>query len=113
MGKYLIDINLPRYFSVWATDEFEFVHDIDVRWKDTQIWQYATTNNLTIVTKDTDFSDRVLVSAIGPHVIHLRIGNMRMRAFHTLISGLWEDVCRLSIDHRLVHVYQDRIEAIE
>jgi predicted nuclease of predicted toxin-antitoxin system len=112
MAKYLIDANLPRYFSAWSSADFVFVRDIDAAWKDTQIWQHAIVETLTIVTKDADFSDRVLVSNAGPRVVHLRLGNLRMREFHIVVSGQWSEICRLSDQHRLVQVYLDRIECI-
>jgi predicted nuclease of predicted toxin-antitoxin system len=112
MAKYLVDANLPRYFSAWASAEFVFVQDIDAAWTDTQIWQHAITETLTIITKDSDFSDRVMLSDSGPRVIHLRLGNMRMREFYIVVSGLWGEICRLSDQHRLVQVYLDRIECI-
>jgi hypothetical protein len=37
MARYLIDVNLPRYFSIWTGGDFVFVHDIDATWKDSQI----------------------------------------------------------------------------
>ncbi len=112
MAKYLIDANLPRYFLAWSSADFMFVRDIDAAWKDTQIWQHATVESLTIVTKDADFSDRVLLSSSGPRVIHLRLGNLRMREFHVVVSGQWSEICQLSDQHRLVQVYLDRIECI-
>ncbi len=49
----------------------------------------------------------------GPHVIHLRIGNMKMRSLHGLLNRIWNEVSELSERHRLVQVYPGRIECIE
>ena len=68
MARYLIDANLPRWFSLWSGGDCEFVHDLGADWSDTEIWEYASANSLTIVSKDADFSDRVLASAAGPKV---------------------------------------------
>jgi hypothetical protein len=35
-----------------------------------------------------------------------------MRVFHQTISKVWDEVCLLSEFHRLVRVYEDRLEAI-
>lgn len=113
MAKYLIDANLPRYFSLWASADYAFVADIDASWPDSAIWDHAARNGLTIVTKDADFTDRALLSRAGPHVIHIRAGNMKMRVLHEFLSRNWADICRLSEDARLVQVYADRIEAID
>jgi len=113
MAGYLIDVNLPRYFSLWEGEDFIFVADLDTSWADSRIWQYAADHSLVIVTKDADFTDRVLLSDEGPHVIHLRIGNMRMRAFHKFLTEIWDEICDLSEQHRLVQIYKDRIECVD
>jgi predicted nuclease of predicted toxin-antitoxin system len=113
MADYLIDANLPRWFSLWSGSEYAFVHDIGPHWSDSQIWQYAAAHRLTVVTKDADFSDRALsLDDDGPRVIHIRVGNLTMRELHAFLSSRWADVCRMSETCRLVQVYRDRIEAI-
>lgn len=112
MARYLIDVNLPRYFSLWSTDDYIFVSDIDDQWKDQQIWEYALEHDLVIVTKDADFTDRVLVCEIAPRIIHIRFGNMKMRDFHTFMSKSWSYICALSQEHQMVQVYKDRVETI-
>ena len=62
MARYLIDANLPRWFSLWAGGDCEFVHDLGADWSDSKIWDYAAANGLTIVSKDADFSDRALIA---------------------------------------------------
>jgi predicted nuclease of predicted toxin-antitoxin system len=89
------------------------MHDIGPDWTDSKIWTYAETDALTIVTKDADFSDRVLVSVGGPRVIHVRVGNLTIGDLHRYLSNIWPDVCRASESCRLVQLYRDRIEAIE
>ena len=113
MARYLIDANLPRWFSLWSSREFVFVHDDGPEWSDGRIWHYASANTLTIVTKDADFSDRVLAADVGPNVIHLRIGNLTIRELHMFLAGIWDEVCLASEASRLVQVYRDRIESIE
>jgi predicted nuclease of predicted toxin-antitoxin system len=112
MAGYLIDANLPRWFSLWSGREFVFVHELGPDWSDTQIWRYASAQTLTIVTKDADFSDRVLATDVGPNVIHFRIGNLTIRELHTFLAGTWGQVCRMSANFRLVQVYRDRIEGV-
>ena len=89
------------------------MRDIGETWTDSQIWEYARDGDLVIVSKDADFSDRVMVSTPPPRVVHIRFGNMRMRDFHTLVSALWPRIVTLSMTNRLVGVYENRIEAIE
>jgi predicted nuclease of predicted toxin-antitoxin system len=66
VARYLIDANLPRWFSLWAGGGCEFVHDLGPDWSDTDIWEYASTHGLTIVSKDADFSARVLTARQDP-----------------------------------------------
>lgn len=79
---------------------------------DTQIWQYAKHNDLTIITKDADFSDRLMVDPSPPKVVHLRFGNMRKRVFHAFLASVWPKIEAFAVDHKLINVYLDRIEAI-
>lgn len=113
MARYLIDVNLPCYFNVWRGPDYVYVRDLDDEWTDAQVWSHAKREGLTIVSKDADFSERVLIEAPPPRVIHIRLGNMKMRAFHERISGIWNDVCELSAQYRLVNVFRDRIEGID
>ncbi len=113
MKKYLIDVNLPRYFSLWAGDEYEHVVNINDELTDSEIWAYAKQQRLTIVSKDADFSELALLNVPPPRVIHIKFGNMKMREFHQALSKIWLETCALSAGYKLVRVYQDRIEGID
>jgi predicted nuclease of predicted toxin-antitoxin system len=62
MPKYLIDVNLPYYFSIWNNEQYIHQSDLDLTAKDSHIWLYAQERNMTIVTKDADFSNRMLLN---------------------------------------------------
>jgi len=113
MPRFLIDVNLPYRFALWSGEDFEHMRDVGETWTDTQIWHHAQGRDMVIVTKDADFSDRVMISSPPPRVVHIRVGNMRLREFHRLISGLWPQIAAMSLSNRLVRVYRTRIEAIE
>jgi predicted nuclease of predicted toxin-antitoxin system len=99
--------------SHWKGDDFEFVVDIDPSWSDKKIWDYAAANTLTIVTKDADFKVRVFVNqGAGPHVIHFRLGNMKIRSLHEFLAANWKSICTRSADHQLVTVYEDHVDCI-
>jgi predicted nuclease of predicted toxin-antitoxin system len=112
VARYLIDANLPRWLSWWSGGDCEFVHDLGASWSDSQIWAYADRHALTIVSKDADFSDRVLLGGGGPKVIHVRVGNLTIGELRQYLSTVWPAVCHASDDCRLVPVYRDRIESI-
>jgi predicted nuclease of predicted toxin-antitoxin system len=113
VARYLIDANLPRLLSLWSGVDYAFVHDLGADWSDTRIWKHAEANGLTIVTRDADFSDRVLVARVGPSVIHVRLGNLKIAELNRCLTAVWRDVCRASDACRLVRVYLDRIESVE
>ena len=109
--KYLIYVNLPYYFSIWNSPDYIHQLDIGRTAKDSNIWSYAQKSDMTIVTKDSDFSNRILVSTPPPHVIHFRVGNISMKDFHSLVSRIWDEVIELSHSYKLVVIFNDKIEA--
>jgi len=113
MKKYLIDVNLPYYFSLWNKEEFIHQKDINDEWTDEEVWEYARNNNLTIITKDSDFSHRIILHTPPPKIIHIRFGNVKMKEFFSILSLLWNDIQEMSDKSKLVNVFEDRIEAIE
>jgi predicted nuclease of predicted toxin-antitoxin system len=84
MAKFLIDVNLPYYFSFWNSADFEHLWDINDEMKDEEVWEYAKTNNLTIISKDSDFSNRIIVSNPPPKVIHIKIGNVTLKELYRI-----------------------------
>ena len=112
MPTYLIDANLPYRFSLWQGPQYVHVFDLNDSWTDLQIWDHARRHDLTIVTKDADFSALAMASEPPPRVVHLRIGNLKFQDLHRLLQDLWPQVRSLSETHRLVTVFRDRIEAV-
>jgi len=112
MSKYLIDVNLPYYFSLWKGGDFIHQRDIDDEWSDEQIWNYARENNLTIISKDSDFSNRILLKQPPPKVIHIRFGNLKMKLFFKTLAKCWKDVVKLEEKCKLINVFADRIEGV-
>jgi predicted nuclease of predicted toxin-antitoxin system len=112
MRRFLIDANLPTGLPTWKKESFLFVAEIDPEWSDSEIWSYARKNDCTIVTKDADFSNRIIIVHPPPRVIHFRIGNMRLRELITFIDKKWPSIERASKSHKLVNVYLDRIESV-
>jgi len=77
MNGFLFDKHLPGKISF--TPSLPVIHTsaIGASPSDTQIWPYAKDYHMVIVTKDADFSGRLMVDGSSPKVIHLRFGNMR------------------------------------
>ena len=113
MNGFLFDENLPANIRFTPALPVAHVSLLGASPSDTQIWEHAKQNGLAIVTKDADFSDRLMVDASPPKVVHLRFGNMRQNAFQALLASVWPKIEELIVDYKLIDVYQDRIEAIK
>jgi predicted nuclease of predicted toxin-antitoxin system len=113
MNGFLIDANLPSKLRVWQGPGFTYVISPNDQWTDTEIWEYARDHKLTIITKDADFSHRMIVSKPPPRIIHIKVGNLKLREFEKFIEGIWKSLVEISEDHKLVNVFPDRIEAVE
>ena len=78
--RLLFDQNLSRKLAGRLADIFpdcshaQF-HDLADK-TDTEIWEFAKTNNFYIVTQDADFAERSRLYGSPPKVIWLRCGNV-------------------------------------
>lgn len=61
--QFLIDNNLPYYCQLWNNEAYVHQYDLGDDWKDGEVWDFAKSHNLTIITKDSDFSNRILLKA--------------------------------------------------
>jgi predicted nuclease of predicted toxin-antitoxin system len=108
---FLFDENLPRRLT--------FTPSLPVIWStvlgpspsDTALWKHGCDNALVIVTKDADFSDRIMLADPPPWIVHLRFGNLRRKEFHALMAKMWPHIEALLPANKLVCVYGDRIES--
>jgi predicted nuclease of predicted toxin-antitoxin system len=109
---FLLDENLPSRLHFQPSWPACHSKDIGKNLSDGDLWEYARINDLVIVTKDADFSDRILVSAPPPRVVHLRFGNLRREDFHAFLKQIWPRLEILLASSKLINVYLDRIEAV-
>lgn len=112
MKGYLFDENLPSKIRFTPIYPITHISAIGNSPGDGEIWRYAEQNDLAIVTKDADFSERIIISSPPPRVIHLRFGNMRRKDFHAYLSKIWVRVEKMIETHKLVNVYIDKLECI-
>jgi len=110
---FIFDENLPCKLTIAPSLPIQFTTALGQSASDTAVWQYARTNELIIVSKDTDFSNRIMLSSPPPWVVHLRIGNLRKREFHKFLASAWPSIEGLLPAHKLINVYRDRIEAFQ
>lgn len=112
MPRFLIDANLPRRLLIWQGEGFDWVADHDDTWPDSQVWEYARQHDLIIVTKDADFSDRAMLSSPPPRVVHLRVGNLRLKELRQFLIDVWPKVREAAPTHKLLVVHADSIVGI-
>jgi predicted nuclease of predicted toxin-antitoxin system len=113
MNGFLFDENLPSKIQFTPSLPIIHVSTLGDSPTDTQIWHYAKENGLVIVTKDVDFSHRLMLDLSPPKVVHLRFGNMRKSVFHSFLASVWPQIEDLVRDHKLINVYLDQIEAFK
>ena len=111
MKGFLLDENLPTRLTFAPSLPVNRARDFGGNPTDSELWDLAKANQWVIITKDTDFSNRILVSTSPPWIVHLRFGNMRRREFHRFFASVWPQVESLLPAHKLVCVYTDRLEA--
>ena len=77
--KLLLDANLSWRLTVKLKSHFEDCLHVDriglnIPVRDSEIWDYALTNQLIIVTNDDDFLNFANIKGFPPKVILLRTG---------------------------------------
>jgi predicted nuclease of predicted toxin-antitoxin system len=77
--KLLFDHNLSpklvgRLVSEFPGSTHVAMHGLDAA-TDEEIWDFAKSNDLAIVTKDADYADMEVIRGFPPKVLWLQIGN--------------------------------------
>jgi predicted nuclease of predicted toxin-antitoxin system len=112
MKGFLLDENLPSRLLFQPSLPLIPLVPLGISPTDTQVWEFARKEGLVIVSKDADFSERIILSEPPPWVVHIRFGNLRLGAFHAVLSRAWPQVENLLKTHKLVNVFVDRVEGI-
>lgn len=112
MNGFLFDSNLPARIQFTPAWPVTHARHLGSRHSDTELWDHACKYDLVIVTKDADFSHRIMAQSPPPRVVHLRIGNTRRHEFHELLARVWPRMEHLAQRYKLVNVFRDRIEAV-
>lgn len=92
MKGYLFDGNVPSCLRFSLKLPIIPVSKIGRNPSDSQIWGFARKHDLVIVSKDTDFSDRIITSSPPPRVVHLRFGNLRRNEYHAFLARRWPQI---------------------
>ena len=63
-----------------------------------------------ILTRDTDFFDRLMLEGPPPKVIWVRLGNIRRRDLESMLLRLWPKISELLVEADLVEVHAHALE---
>ena len=113
MNHLLIDENLPASLAAILPLDCAHATDLGKQVTDHQIWDFARSKNSTILTRDTDFFDRIVLEGPPPKVIWVRLGNIRKRDLERLLLRRWPQITELITFADLVEVHQDSLEAFQ
>ena len=89
--KLLFDNNLlhklvARIHDLFPGSSHVMTEGLDEH-EDNYIWEFAKTNEFTIITKDSDFNELLLVNGYPPQVIWIRIGNCKIADIERIIRS--------------------------
>lgn len=94
--KLLFDQNLsPLLADNFKANFDETVHIQDLRLdsaEDSKVWEYAKSNNYTIVSKDSDFNNMVSLFGFPPKVIWIRKGNCTSKEIRLLLTKNLDEI---------------------
>lgn len=111
--RYLIDENLPDYLKIWASEDYLHVTNISKSVSDNEIWKYALENNLIILTKDSDFHERILYRNPPPKVILFKLGNTSTPFLEEFLLRHWDEIQDMINSVKLVIVHKNKIEGLK
>jgi predicted nuclease of predicted toxin-antitoxin system len=108
--RFLVDAQLPPALARWLEAQghrAQHVADLDMTASsDSVIWQWAISNQATILTKDEDFAQRRHLSDEDlPQIVWLRVGNTRKLALLQWFAALEPQIVEALLrGERLVEV---------
>ena len=97
--KLLLDQNLSPYLERVLADMYIGIAHVQSLGfgsaSDEQLWDYAREHASTIVSKDADFSERVLLRGFPPKALWIRTGNCSTARIEKLLRGAQAEVLAL------------------
>jgi predicted nuclease of predicted toxin-antitoxin system len=110
--SFLVDVNLPKYFSFFNDEKFVHIVDLNPRMTDDDVWEYAIKHDKVILTKDADFYSKSISSIIKPKVIYFQLGNMTLAELHRYFELNWESLCNYLEETSLIIAERDNIKIV-
>jgi predicted nuclease of predicted toxin-antitoxin system len=109
----LIDENLPSSLANVLPVSCSHATDLGIQPSDHDLWLHARQDDWVILTRDTDFFDRIILQGRPPKVIWVRLGNMRRSALEEHLLLHWPSITNMLESADLVEVHPHAIEAFE
>jgi len=110
--KLLLDANISWRLAQKLKQHFTDCLHVDfiglsVPPSDTEIWNFALTNNCIILTNDEDFLNLVNIKGFPPKIILLKTGNQSNSYIEDIIIKHRNDIIDLvnSNEHGLLEIY--------
>ena len=100
--KFLVDANLPRKLTWFDTDDFSFAHDWGDAFPDKEIWDHALKNDLTILTRDSDYFHWMIQAKTSPKIVYFKLQQQGRKELEDYFSLHWEQICKLIKMHKMV-----------
>ena len=98
----LIDENLSPQLADFLQDIFPGSLHLEtvglLSTEDDDIWEYARSRNLVVMTKDSDYRRLSLEHGHPPKVILIRIGNCRVREVESLVRDHYDEILAFEQD---------------
>jgi predicted nuclease of predicted toxin-antitoxin system len=95
----LFDENISRKLVARLADLYpaarHVVTDGLERASDTEIWSLAAADGLVVVTRDSDFMHRLLLSGPPPSIVWLRVGNASTEQIEHVLRRDYAKIARL------------------
>lgn len=113
MNHLLIDENLPASLAGILPLGCTHATSLGSQPTDRQIWQHAREHDLTILTRDTDFFDRMMLEGPPPKVIWVRLGNIRKKDLESMLVRLWPRITALITVADLIEIHPGSLEAFQ
>lgn len=94
--KFLIDNQLPAALARFLGErglECQHVFDVNLsQASDLEIWRYAATHEMIVVSKDEDFVHLAVKPDAAARLIWIRLGNCQTPQLLAAIGTVWERV---------------------
>ena len=112
MIRILIDENLPPTLAAKLDCPCLHATALGEQPTDKFLWDYGRREGWTLLTKDADFFEQLVLEGAPPKVIWLRTGNLRRSDLESLLTRIWPQIAALHEVVDLIEVHADRIEGI-